>query len=65
MITCTSNETTRSNEASGNGSAVQEPSRLDMGGGVGALVSFGEDEAGELYVISFGSGAQVRRIVAR
>jgi hypothetical protein len=29
------------------------------------LVSFGEDAAGELYVISFGSGAQVRRIVAR
>ncbi len=45
--------------------AVREAMRLDVGVGVGALVSFGEDDAGELYVISFGSGAQVRRIVAR
>lgn len=44
---------------------VREPSRLDVGGGVGALVSFGEDADGELYVISFGAGAQVRRVVAR
>jgi hypothetical protein len=45
--------------------SVREPARLDVGGGVTGLVSFGEDAAGELYVISFGSGAQVRRIVAR
>jgi glucose/arabinose dehydrogenase len=44
---------------------VREPSRLDVGGPLGALVSFGQDEAGELYAISFGAGAQVRRIVAR
>jgi len=44
---------------------AREPTRLDFGTGVGGLVSFGEDSAGELYVVSFGSGAQVRRIVAR
>ncbi|GAB4213467.1 MAG: PQQ-dependent sugar dehydrogenase [Sandaracinaceae bacterium] len=44
---------------------VREPARLDVGGPVGGLVSFGEDAAGELYVISFGAGAQVRRLVAR
>jgi len=41
---------------------VREPMRLDMGGGVPAIVSFGEDNMGELYIINQTS---VRRIVAR
>lgn len=47
------------------GGEVREPSRLDFGRGVSGLVSFGQDAEGELYVVSFGSGAEVRRIVAR
>lgn len=42
--------------------AVREPMRLDMGGGVDSIVSFGEDNLGELYVLN---GSTVRRIVAR
>ncbi|MBX7194610.1 MAG: PQQ-dependent sugar dehydrogenase [Sandaracinaceae bacterium] len=47
------------------GGAVQEPTRLDLGTAVSGLVSFGEDDAGEIYVVTFGSGSNVRRIVAR
>jgi hypothetical protein len=32
---------------------------------VSGVVSFGEDAAGEIYLISFGAGAQVRRFTAR
>ena len=42
--------------------AVREPMRLDMGGGVDSVVSFGEDNMGELYVIN---GTSVRRIIGR
>lgn len=44
---------------------AREPTRLDVGGGVSGAVSFGEDSAGELYVLNLGGGGQVRRIVAR
>ncbi len=42
--------------------AVREPMRLDMGGDVDNVVSFGEDNMGELYVVNRTS---VRRIIAR
>ena len=41
---------------------VREPMRLDLGGAVDSVVSFGEDNMGELYVVN---GDSVRRIVAR
>ncbi|MBN8614852.1 MAG: PQQ-dependent sugar dehydrogenase [Deltaproteobacteria bacterium] len=44
---------------------VRGAARLDVGGAVSGVVSFGEDAAGEIYLISFGSGAQVRRFTAR